>query len=94
MTGPAPLQPKNPGRILFFVLLLVIGGIVLLYPFGTGPMGIEERFSSALGISHEEEGHSHDETEGFSIEGSPALYILVLALICLACWVLYRKFGA
>ncbi len=94
MTGPAPSQPKNHGRILFFVLLLVIGGIAFFYPFGTGPMGIEERFSSALGLPHEEGEHDHEEGGGFSIEGSPVLYLLVLVLICIGCWLLYRKFGA
>jgi hypothetical protein len=80
------------GRIIFFVLLVLIGGIALWYPFGTESMGIEERFSSALGIAHEDEGH--EEGSGFSLEGSPVLYALILVLLIALCWVVYRKFGA
>jgi hypothetical protein len=84
-------QPGSRGRIIFFVLLILIGGIALFAFNGTGPMGIEERFSTALGIQEDE--HDHEEGSGFALEGDPMLYALILILICVACWAVYRKFG-
>ena len=89
----ADISTGSRGRIIFFVLLIVIGIIALFAFNGTGPMGIEERFSSALGITHEEEGQDHEEGSGFALEGDLLLYVIILALICAACWIVYRKFG-
>lgn len=89
----ADMQPGSRGRIVFFVLAILIGGIAIFAFQGTGPMGIEERFSSALGIAQEEEETPHEEGAGFTLEGDPVLYALVLVLICAACWAVYRKFG-
>lgn len=83
--------PDTKGRWIFFVLLIIVGCIALWYPFGTESMGIEERFSSALGLAHAEEGH--EEGSGFALEGSPVLYVLVLVLLGVVCWFVYRKFG-
>ena len=94
MSDPAPAAPDNRGRVLFFVLLIGIGCILLWYAAGTEPMGIEERFSSALGIAHEDGEHGHEEGGGFALEGSPLLYALVLVLLAVVCWLVYRKFGA
>jgi len=79
------------GRIIFFVLLILTGLIALIAFQGTGPMGIEERFSTALGIQEDE--HDHEEGSGFALEGDFVLYALILVLICVACWTVYRKFG-
>lgn len=94
MSGRAVPDSNSRGRIIFFVLLVLIGCIALWYPFGTESMGIEERFSSALGIAHEEVGHGHEEGSGFALEGSPVLYALILVLLIALCWIVYRKFGA
>jgi hypothetical protein len=92
MSGDTQDKAEKKGQWIFFVLLLLIGCIAIWYSLGSESMGIEERFSSALGISHE--GEEPDEGSGFALEGSPVLYILVLGLLGLTCWVVYRKFGA
>jgi hypothetical protein len=56
-------------------------------------MGIEERFSSALGLTHEAESPESEATSGFTLEGNPLQYLLVLVLLGGVCWVVYRKFG-
>ena len=93
MSGPEPAAPDNRGRILFFVLLIGIGCILLWYAAGTQSMGIEERFSSALGIAHEDDEHGHEEGGGFALEGSMLLYAIVLVLFAGVCWIVYRKYG-
>ena len=85
---------KNLGRLVFIVLVLFIGSVAFMYLQGTEPSGMGERFSSALGISHDDDGHHHHEGGGFALEVSPFLYILVLAILCISGLVLYRKFGA
>jgi hypothetical protein len=84
--------PGMRGRWIFFVLLVLIGGIAIWFSLGTEPMGIEERFSSALGLT--QGGEEHEEGSGFALEGSPVLYILILILLGLACWIIYRKYWA
>jgi hypothetical protein len=84
----------NRGRMIFFALVLLIAIIAIFAFNGSGSKGIEERFSSALGISSGEEEHAYGSAPGFSLEGNPLLYAIVLVLLGVACWVVYRKFGA
>ncbi|WP_440950512.1 hypothetical protein [Methanosphaerula subterraneus] len=69
--------------------LLVLGGLALLILIGavlafqiTGPMGIEDRFTEALGLQHD--GGAEEEDGGFfgfSLEGNILAYLAVLALL-------------
>jgi hypothetical protein len=81
------------GRILFFILLTLIGSLAIFAFQGAGPMGVEERFSSALGISQGQETHADESASGFSLEGHPLFYGILLVLLVMMCWVVYRKFG-
>jgi lipoprotein signal peptidase len=94
MIGQEQQSAITRGRFLFMALIVIIGCTALWFILTTEEAGIEERFASALGGSHEEGGHEHEEGAAFSLEGSPVLYAVVLAVICGLCWVLYRKFGA
>jgi len=87
---------KNRGCFLFAGLIVIILIIAIIAFTITGPVGIEERFSSALGISaHDAVAHDdHDAAPGFSLEGQPLLYAVFLAGLCGVCWIAYRKFGA
>jgi hypothetical protein len=83
----------NRGRMLFVALVLLIVIVAIFALNGSGSKGIEERFSSALGISSGDEEHGSGDTPGFSLEGNPLLYVIVLVLLGVACWIVYRKFG-
>jgi hypothetical protein len=68
---------------LFLLLLLVFAlagaGVFLL----TGDMGIEERFSRAVGMESPGEDGEGDGfgAFGFGIEGNPAAYLVVLLIL-------------
>jgi hypothetical protein len=86
------IQPGSRGRGVFFVLLIVIGLIALFAFEGTGPRGIEERFSSALGLTYENEVHENGDG-GVSLEGNPVIYGIILVILGILCWIIYRNFG-
>jgi hypothetical protein len=94
VNGVEETNPGSRGRLIFILLLVLIGSIAVFYAAGSGPIGIEERFSQALGIAHDGEEPAPEEGAGFSLEGNPLLYAVVLILICVTCWAVYRKFGA
>ena len=84
----------NRGRLVLAGLILVAGIIALLAYAVTGPMGIEERFASATGSGHgdiREEGGAG--FGGFTLEGHPVLYGIILLILIIGSWVAYRKFG-
>ena len=77
------------GLIIFMgVLLCVIIGSFMAYIL-TGPMGIEERYSHAVGVPYEEE-EGGSGWFGFSLEGNPILYITVIIGLAVICIVLYK----
>jgi uncharacterized membrane protein len=82
---------KKSLLILPGLLLLVI--VVSLAAYSTtGDMGIEERFTHAVGLQSggEEEGGGWF---GLALEGSPLLYAVVLGILVIACYAVYRHFS-
>jgi len=81
--------------------LLVLGGLTLLILIGavlafqiTGPMGIEDRFTEALGLQHD--GGVEEEDGGFlgfSLEGNILAYLAVLALLIIVSIAAFRRSG-
>ncbi len=81
--------------------LLVLGGLALLILIGavlafqiTGPMGIEDRFTEALGLQHD--GGVEEEDGGFfgfSLEGNTLAYLAVLALLIIVSIAAFRRSG-
>jgi len=58
-----------------------------------GEMGIEERFTHAVGL---EDGGEEEEGSGWfglALEGSPLLYVVVLGVLVIACYGAYRHFS-
>jgi hypothetical protein len=57
----------------------------------TGSMGIEDRYNTAVGLptSPEEGGGTFF---GFSAEGNPVLYVIVLGILAIGAYATYRKF--
>jgi hypothetical protein len=81
---------KDKGWLLIFglILFMVIIGSLVVYSMN-GPMNIEERFSHATGLSHND-GDTEGHWFGFSIEGSPFLYVLVLCGLAVVCFALFK----
>ncbi len=93
MTG---LQEKK-GMILFcLIALILLAGAIMAFQV-TGPQGIEERFSSATGISsgthseHEQESGGGD-AAGPAIEGNLLLYGIFVGCLALGCVALYYHY--
>lgn len=71
---------RRRGLILFGLIVAAVVIISLVAYRVTGPMGIEERYSQAVGLPgpEEEEGSGWF---GFSLEGNPLIYgVILLAL--------------
>jgi len=91
MTVPGESRERY-GIALFLLLAVVLVVIGVIVTGVTGPMGIEERFTSAVGL-HQEPGVTPGEAgTGFSLEGHPVLYIAFLGILVIACFLLYRKY--
>jgi hypothetical protein len=79
---------------VIFAAIIAVVGIAALAAFQiSGPMGIEERFQNALGIS----GDGGEKPEGngflgFSIEGQPLLYAGIVSGLGILCYGAYRHF--
>jgi hypothetical protein len=57
----------------------------------TGSMGIEERFSHAVGTSPGDGEEDGGGWFGFAIEGNPILYAIVLIALAIICYALYSR---
>jgi hypothetical protein len=79
------------GRIIFGAILLVVVIVSLAAYQMTGTRSIEDRYNTAVGLptEKEEEGGTF---LGFSVEGDPALYLIVLGVFCAGCYGAYRRF--
>lgn len=79
---------------MIFAAIITVVGIAALAAFQiSGPMGIEERFQNALGISRD--GGKEPEGSGFlgfSIEGQPLLYVGIVSGLGILCYGAYRHF--
>ncbi len=77
-----------------FIGLLILMIVVSLAAYSiTGDMGIEERFTHALGLQSggdEEEGGGWF---GLALEGSLLLFAVVLGVLVIACYGIYRHFS-
>jgi ABC-type dipeptide/oligopeptide/nickel transport system permease subunit len=82
---------ERKGLIIFGVILIV----VLIASFAayriTGSMGIEDRYNTAVGLppSTEEGGGTFF---GFSAEGNPVLYVIILGILVVGAYAVYRHF--
>ena len=79
--------------------MLVLGGLAVLVLIGallafqiTGPMGIEDRFTEALGLQ-QHDGGEEGGFFGFNLEGNTLAYLAVLALLIIVSIIAFRKTG-
>ncbi|HWQ65402.1 MAG TPA: hypothetical protein VN372_00880 [Methanospirillum sp.] len=78
--------------IFIFGVILIITTLLALAAIGiTGDMGIEERYNQAVGLPPGgEDGEGEDSV--FFIEGNPVMYLAILGLLGIVCFVLYHRF--
>lgn len=82
---------ERKGLIIFGAILIVVLIAALAAYQMTGNMGIEERYTTAVGLPvGEEEGG--ETFFGFSAEGDPVLYVIVLGILIVGCYAVYRHF--
>ena len=85
-------EKKGLGIFIGFLILVIV---VSLAVYSTnGDMGIEERFTHAVGLqSGGEEKGGGEWFGGIALEGSPLLYTVVLGVLVVACYGAYRHFS-
>jgi hypothetical protein len=80
------------GLIIFGVILLVILIAALAAFQITGSMSIEDRYATAVGLPQSTEEGGGDTFFGFSAEGNPVLYVIVLGILIVGSYAVYKKF--
>jgi hypothetical protein len=82
---------ERKGLIIFGAILIVVLIAALAAYQITGSIGIEDRYNTAVGlpVSPEEGGGTF---LGFSVEGNPVLYLIVLGVLVIGCFAAYRYF--
>lgn len=82
---------ERKGLIIFGAILIIVLILALAAYQMTGKMGIEDRYTTALGLPPGEE-EGGETFFGFSAEGDPVLYVIVLGLLIVGCYAAYRHF--
>jgi hypothetical protein len=84
---------RRKGLILFGLILAVVVIISFAAYRVTGPLGIEERYSQAVGLPGGSE-NPDGGWFGFSLEGNPLLYgviLIILGGICVIAYLRWRR---
>ena len=84
---------ERKGLGIFIGLLILVIVVSLAAYSTTGDMGIEERFTHAVGLQSGGEEEGRGEWFGLALEGSPLLYAVVLGVLVVACYGAYRYFS-
>jgi hypothetical protein len=82
---------ERKGLIIFGAILIVVLIAALAAYQMTGNMGIEERYTTAVGLPPGED-EGGETFFGFSAEGDPVLYVIVLGILIVGCYAVYRHF--
>jgi hypothetical protein len=81
---------REKGLIIFGAIFIVVLIAALAAYQMTGNMGIEDRYTTAVGLPpKEKEGETFF---GFSAEGDPVLSMIVLGILIVGCYAAYRHF--
>jgi hypothetical protein len=84
---------ERKGLGIFIGLLILVIVVSLAAYSTTGDMGIEERFTHAVGLQTGGEERGSGGLFGLALEGSPLLYAVVLGVLVVACYGAYRYFS-
>ena len=78
--------------VLAAIILVVLAGCLIAYII-TGDKGIEERFANAVGLSTEPDSEGDAiSVFGFNVEGNNLYYLIILAVLIVASFLIYKKF--
>jgi ABC-type dipeptide/oligopeptide/nickel transport system permease subunit len=83
---------EKKGLIIFGVILLVVLIAALAAYQMTGNMGIEDRYNTAVGLPPSTEEGDGGTFFGFSAEGNPVLYVIILGILIVGAYAAYKKF--
>jgi hypothetical protein len=83
---------EKKGALIFYGLLVLMILVSLAAYSITGAADIEERFSHAVGFESSE-GGGNSGWSGLALEGSPLLYAVVLGILAVLCYAVYRHFS-
>ena len=83
---------ERKGLIIFGAILIIVLIVALAAYQMTGKMGIEDRYTTAVGLPPGEE-EGGETFFGFSTEGDPVLYVIVLGILIVGCYAAYRYFS-
>ena len=86
MTAPAAIK----GRLVFIALFLLVIVTALAAYQHSGTMGIEERFTNAVGLEGGGDAEEGGGWFGFALEGNPLLYGVVLGVLLLGIILAFR----
>lgn len=86
------LLGEKKGLIIFISLISLMIFLSLVAYSATGNMGIEERFTHALGLDGEMNENDGQGWFGLALEGSSLLYAFILGILVIACYAVYRNF--
>jgi hypothetical protein len=78
--------------MVFLILLLLVMVMGLVGYQLSGNIGIEERFTRAVGLESGGEEGGGGGWSGFDVEGNPLLYAVVMGVLGVACYAGYRYF--
>lgn len=84
-------QSNKKGLIIFGAIVLIFLVLFLFAYVITGDKGIEERFSSAVGLPSEPDSGDNG-IFGFTLEDNHLSYVIILALILVATALIYAKY--
>lgn len=84
---------EKKGLGIFIGLLILVIVVSLAAYSTTGDMGIEERFTHAVGLQSGGDDEGGGGWFGLALEGSPLLYAVVLGVLVVACYGIYRHFS-
>ena len=84
---------EKKGLGIFIGLLILVIVVSLAAYSTTGNMGIEERFTHAVGLQSRGEVEGDGGWFGLALEGSPLLYAVMLGILGVACYGAYRHFS-
>jgi hypothetical protein len=86
-----PLKEKKGFVIFGAILIVVLVAAFAAYQI-TGSMGIEDRYNKAVGLTPSPEDGGGGTLLGFSAEGNPVLYVIILGILVACSYVAYRRF--